>query len=147
MTNRCVCLFRAHPLQPPGCISSRGKHRFEFRYTGLNFAAPEKVRFKYRLDGLESDWWDVGTRRVAYYSYLKPGNYTFRVMACNNDGLWNEDRPMLAFTVLPRFWQTWWFTWGAVLAAPAWWWWRRGTSPAGDLTKKSKFGTATRLGK
>jgi signal transduction histidine kinase/ligand-binding sensor domain-containing protein len=93
-----------------------GKHRLEFRYTGLSFAAPEKVRFKYRLDGLESDWVDVGTRRVAYYSYLKPGNYSFRVMACNNDGIWNEDGPTLAFTVLPRFWQTWWFTWGAVLA-------------------------------
>jgi len=93
-----------------------GKHRFEFRYTGLSLVAPEKVRFKYRLDGLESDWVDVGTRRVAYYSYLKPGDYTFRVIACNNDGVWSESRPTLAFTVLPRFWQTWWFTGGAVLA-------------------------------
>jgi signal transduction histidine kinase/ligand-binding sensor domain-containing protein len=93
-----------------------GKHRFEFRYTGLSLVAPEKVRFKYRLDGLESDWVDVGTRRVAYYSYLKPGDYTFRVIACNNDGVWSESEPTLAFTVLPRFWQTWWFTGGAVLA-------------------------------
>jgi signal transduction histidine kinase len=93
-----------------------GKHRFEFRYTGLSLVAPEKVRFKYRLDGLESDWVDVGTRRVAYYSYLKPGDYTFRVIACNNDGVWSESGPTLAFTVLPRFWQTWWFTGGAVLA-------------------------------
>ena len=93
-----------------------GKHRLEFRYTGLSLVAPEKVRFKYRLDGLESDWVDVGTRRVAYYSYLKPGDYTFRVIACNNDGLWNEDGPTLAFTVLPRFWQTWWFACGIVLA-------------------------------
>ncbi len=68
-----------------------GEHRLEFRYTGLSFAAPEKVRFKYRLDGLEPDWVDVGTRRVAYYSYLKPGDYTFRVIACNNDGIWNEN--------------------------------------------------------
>ena len=93
-----------------------GKHRFEFRYTGLSLVAPEKVRFKYRLDGLESDWVDVGDRRVAYYSYLKPGDYTFRVIACNNDGVWNESGPTLAFTVLPWFWQTWWFTGGAVLA-------------------------------
>jgi ligand-binding sensor domain-containing protein/signal transduction histidine kinase len=93
-----------------------GKHRFEFRYTGLSLIAPEKVRFKYRLDGLESDWVDVGPRRVAYYSYLKPGDYTFRVIACNNDGVWSESGPTLAFTVLPWFWQTWWFTGGAVLA-------------------------------
>ncbi|MGD0206516.1 MAG: two-component regulator propeller domain-containing protein [Verrucomicrobiota bacterium] len=93
-----------------------GKRRFEFRYTGLSLVAPEKVRFKYRLDGLESDWMDVGTRRVAYYSYLKPGDYTFRVIACNNDGVWSESGPTLAFTVLPWFWQTWWFTGGAVLA-------------------------------
>jgi ligand-binding sensor domain-containing protein/signal transduction histidine kinase len=93
-----------------------GKHRLEFRYTGLSLVAPGKVRFKYRLDGLESDWVDVGTRRVAYYSYLKPGDYTFRVIACNNDGVWSESEPTLAFTVLPRFWQTWWFTGGAVLA-------------------------------
>lgn len=94
-----------------------GGHRFEFRYTGLSFVAPEKVRFKYRLDGLESDWVEVGNRRVAYYSYLKPGNYTFRVMACNNDGVWSENGPTLAFKVLPRFWQTWWFTGGVVLAS------------------------------
>ena len=93
-----------------------GKHRLEFRYTGLCLAAPEKVRFKYRLDGLEPDWVDVGTRRVAYYSYLKPGNYTFRVIACNNDGIWNDSGSTLAITVLPRFWQTWWFTSGALLA-------------------------------
>ena len=68
-----------------------GKHRLEFRYTGLSFAAPEKVRFKCRLQGLDPDWVDVGTRRVAYYSYLKPGNYTFRITACNNDGIWNDD--------------------------------------------------------
>jgi len=74
------------------------------------------VRFQYRLDGLESDWVNVGTRRVAYYSYLKPGNYTFRVIACNNDGVWNEAGPVLAFTVKPWFWQTWWFEVGAALA-------------------------------
>jgi signal transduction histidine kinase len=93
-----------------------GKHRFEFRYTGLSLVAPEKVRFKYRLDGLESEWVDVDTRRVAYYSYLKPGDYTFRVTACNNDGVWSEQGAALAFTVQPWFWQTWWFASGAVLA-------------------------------
>jgi ligand-binding sensor domain-containing protein/signal transduction histidine kinase len=93
-----------------------GKRRLEIRYTGLSLVAPEKVRFKYRLDGLEPEWTDVGTRRVAYYTYPKPGDYTFRVIACNNDGVWNESGAALAFTVLPRFWQTWWFAAGAVLA-------------------------------
>ena len=104
----------AAPLQIPP-----GKHRLEVHYTGLSLVAPEKVRFQYRLDGLEPDWVDVGTRRVAYYSYLKPGDYVFRVTACNNDGIWSEFGPALAFTVRPWPWQTWWFQIGAVLAGVA----------------------------
>jgi signal transduction histidine kinase/ligand-binding sensor domain-containing protein len=83
-----------------------GQHRFEFHYTGLSFAAPEKVRFKYRLDSLEGEWIDAGTKRAAEYPYIPPGNYIFRVTACNNDGVWNEEGASLAFTVLPYFWQT-----------------------------------------
>ncbi|HLH56413.1 MAG TPA: two-component regulator propeller domain-containing protein, partial [Verrucomicrobiae bacterium] len=86
-----------------------GRDRFELRYTGLSFAAPDKVRFRYRLKGLEDDWTEAGTRRVAEYSYLRPGSYQFQVIACNNDGLWNDKGATLAFTVLPFFWQTWWF--------------------------------------
>jgi signal transduction histidine kinase/ligand-binding sensor domain-containing protein len=108
------------PLPGPGSAAKLrippGKHRFEFRYTGLSLVAPEKVRFKCRLDGLELDWEDVDTRRVAYYSYLKPGDYTFRVTACNNDGVWSKEGAALAFTVQPWFWQTWWFASGALLA-------------------------------
>jgi signal transduction histidine kinase len=111
---------RPVPLPGPGSATrlriQPGKQRFEFRYTGLSLVAPEKVRFKCRLDGLESDWEDVNTRRVAYYSYLKPGDYIFRVTACNNDDIWSEEGAALAFTVLPWFWQTWWFACGAVLA-------------------------------
>jgi len=93
-----------------------GKQRFEFRYAGLSLTAPEKVRFRYRLDGLETDWIEAGSRRVAYYSYLKPGEYQFRVIACNNDGIWNEEGAALPIKVLPYFWQTWWFSILAVLA-------------------------------
>jgi signal transduction histidine kinase len=71
--------------------------------------APEKVRFKYKLDGLEEDWTDVGAKRFAQYSYLPPRDYRFRVIACNNDGVWNTQGASLAFTVLPFVWQTWWF--------------------------------------
>jgi signal transduction histidine kinase/ligand-binding sensor domain-containing protein len=86
-----------------------GNHRFQFEYTGLSFAAPEKVRFRYRLDPLNPDWTDAGGRRMADFPYIPPGDYTFRVMACNNDGVWNEEGASLAVTVLPHFWQTAWF--------------------------------------
>jgi ligand-binding sensor domain-containing protein/signal transduction histidine kinase len=86
-----------------------GKHRIEFRYTGLSFYAPELMRFRYRLEGLDTDWVDAGTRRTAFYSYLPPGNYRFRVAACNRDGVWSNDESGLELIVLRHFWQTWWF--------------------------------------
>jgi signal transduction histidine kinase/streptogramin lyase len=86
-----------------------GKHRVEFRYTGLSFDAPELMRFRYRLEGLDNDWVDAGTRRTAFYSYLPPGDYRFRVAACNSDGVWNENESGLELIVLRHFWQTWWF--------------------------------------
>lgn len=86
-----------------------GAHRLEFHYAGLSFAAPEKVRFKRRLAGLETDWVNVGTKRAVDYNYLPPGDYRFQVTACNNDGIWNPEGVTLAVTVLPFFWQTLWF--------------------------------------
>ncbi len=86
-----------------------GRHRFDFQYTGLSYVSPENVRFKYRLDGWEKDWINAGTRRVANYSYIPPGRYAFRVIACNNDGVWNESGAVASFSVLPYFWQTLWF--------------------------------------
>ena len=86
-----------------------GRHRIEFDYTGLSFVAPERVRFKYRLAGLEPEWVDAGTKRSVTYSYIPPGNYAFHVTACNNDGIWQNAGAQMAFTVSPYFWQTWWF--------------------------------------
>jgi signal transduction histidine kinase/ligand-binding sensor domain-containing protein len=86
-----------------------GRHRFEFQFTALSFAAPEKVCFRYRLKGLESQWVELVSPRRAYYSHLPPGDYQFDVLASNNDGVWNETGATFAFTVLPFFWQTWWF--------------------------------------
>jgi ligand-binding sensor domain-containing protein/signal transduction histidine kinase len=86
-----------------------GKHRLEFRYSGLSFDAPERVRFRYRLEGLDPDWVEAGTRRTAPYSFVPPGTYHFQVIACNGDGVWNEEGASLALTVRPYFWQTWWF--------------------------------------
>jgi ligand-binding sensor domain-containing protein/signal transduction histidine kinase len=92
-----------------------GKHTVEFHYSGLSFDAPERVRFRYRLEGLDPDWVEAGTRRVALYSFVPPGAYHFQVIACNGDGVWNETGADLTVRVLPHFWQTWWFLGGAVL--------------------------------
>ena len=86
-----------------------GKENLEIHYTGLSFVKPEQVRFKYKLEGLDSDWVDAGTRRVAYYSHLPPGHYTFRVLAGNSDGVWNMTGASLSTVVIPPFWQTRWF--------------------------------------
>jgi signal transduction histidine kinase/ligand-binding sensor domain-containing protein len=98
------------PQIPPG------HNRLEFYYTALSLVDPEKVRFKYRLEGLESGWVDAGTKRVANYSFLPPGSYKFHVIACNNDGVWNETGVSLPFVLRPYFWQTWWFRWSVGLA-------------------------------
>jgi ligand-binding sensor domain-containing protein/signal transduction histidine kinase len=78
-------------------------------YTALNLPAPDKCRFKYRLEGVDSDWVDAGTRRTAYYNNVSPGNRRFRVIACNSDGVWNETGASLAIELPPNFWETWWF--------------------------------------
>lgn len=84
-------------------------NRIEFQYTGLSFVAPEKVRFKYKLEGFDKDWIDAGTKRTVSYTNIPPGNYKFRVIACNNDGTWNEAGASFAFHLKPRFYQTLWF--------------------------------------
>jgi PAS domain S-box-containing protein len=81
----------------------------EIDYTALSFVVPQKVRFQYKLEGYDRDWQDAGTRRQAFYSNLPPRNYTFRVKACNNSGLWNEAGASLDFFVAPAYYQTNWF--------------------------------------
>ena len=81
----------------------------EISYTALSLAVPEKVRFRYRLDGRDQDWNDAGTRRQAFYSDLPPGQYRFQVTASNNDGVWNEQGATLAFVIAPAYYQTGWF--------------------------------------
>ena len=86
-----------------------GHTRFAFQYAGLSFVAPQKVRFRYKLDGFDRDWVDAGTRRVAYYTNIPSGRHTFRVMACNNDGVWSEQDATFDFRLRPHFYQTYWF--------------------------------------
>lgn len=81
----------------------------EIDYTALSFVAPQKVRFRYMLEGRDHVWEDPGTRRQAFYSDLGPGAYRFRVIACNNDGHWNDVGASLTFRVMPAWYQTMWF--------------------------------------
>lgn len=85
------------------------KGQIELHYTSLNLAAPTRTRFRYRMDGYETKWTPAGDRRVATYPKLPPGDFTFEVEACNEDGVWSTSPATLAITVLPPFWLTWWF--------------------------------------
>ena len=78
----------------------------QIAYTATSLTIPERVRFRYKLEGQDNEWQDAGTRREAFYTNLDPGSYQFRVIACNNDGVWNEAGTVLRFDVLPAFYQT-----------------------------------------
>ncbi len=78
-------------------------------YTSPSFLIPQKVKFRYRLDGHDRDWQDAGTRREAFYTQLDPGKYRFHVIACNSNGVWNEAGAALDFRVVPAWYQTAWF--------------------------------------
>jgi signal transduction histidine kinase/ligand-binding sensor domain-containing protein len=96
-----------------------GPHDIEIRYTALSFTLPQRVRFRYMLQGQDKGWQDPGTRREAFYSNLAPGPYRFHVIACNSDGIWNETGAELTFVVSPAYYQTWWFRTLFALAALA----------------------------
>lgn len=86
-----------------------GQDNFEIQYTALSFINSENIRFKYKLEGADADWIDAGTRRTAYFSHLSPGNYTFRVIAANSDGVWNHAGASVRITIVPPFYRRWWF--------------------------------------
>jgi signal transduction histidine kinase/ligand-binding sensor domain-containing protein len=94
----------------------------EIDYTALSLAIPERVLFRYRLDGVDKEWQSAGTRRQAFYTRLGPGSYTFRVIACNDHGIWNNSGAVLSFKVVPAWYQTIWFycLTGLLLAALLW---------------------------
>jgi signal transduction histidine kinase/ligand-binding sensor domain-containing protein len=84
-------------------------NELEIDYTAMSFAVPRRVLFRYKLEGHDKQWQEAGTRRQAFYNDLGPGRYRFRVIACNNDGVWNEAGASLEFSVLPTYYQTGWF--------------------------------------
>ena len=93
-----------HDLKLPSLIRN-----LDIDYTALSFLVPQKVRFRYKLEGRDTAWQEAGVRRQAFYTDLPPGAYRFRVIACNNDGIWNETGAQLAFTIPPAFTQSIWF--------------------------------------
>ena len=106
------------PLQPV-LVLPQDTRLVEFHYAGLSFTAPENVRYRYQLSGVDGAWVQAETRRVAAYANLKPGPYRFQVAAANNDGIWNPEGALLNFTIPPRFYQTAWFYPVALSAATA----------------------------
>lgn len=93
-----------------------GTRALELHYTAPSFLTPDRVRFKYRLEGFDDEWVDAGTRRVAYYTNLPPGSYRFRVMVGNGHGLWNEADASLDLSLARHYYQTGWFYSLCVLA-------------------------------
>jgi signal transduction histidine kinase len=111
------------PLHLPPLVRN-----LEMDYTALSLVAPEKVLFRYKLEGHDHDWQNVGNRRAAFYTDLPPGNYRFRVIASNNSGVWNDEGATLDFSIAPAYWQTTWFRALCVAAILAFLWmlyWRR----------------------
>jgi signal transduction histidine kinase/ligand-binding sensor domain-containing protein len=89
---------------------------FEFEYAALSYTNPGENQYAYYLEGFEETWNEVGNRRRGQYTNLPGGNYTLRVKGSNDDGVWNEDGTSVQVTIVPPFWQTWWFRGGILLA-------------------------------
>lgn len=96
-----------------------GVERIEFRYAAMSFVAPAAVKYRYRIEGFDREWIDAGGNRVASYTNLPAGNYVFRAIASNNDGVWNENGASVRFRIVPSWYATWWFRVAIALAAIA----------------------------
>ncbi len=101
-------LEKSRPLPQDRLDLSYDENFLSFEFVALNYDAPEKNQYAYRLVGLDKGWIYSGTRRYAGYPGLPPGDYTFRVKASNNDGIWNEKGATLRVIIHPPWWRTWW---------------------------------------
>jgi signal transduction histidine kinase/ligand-binding sensor domain-containing protein len=99
---------KAYPLESLTRLPALTRD-LEIDYAALSYVAPQKVLFRYILDGRDTAWQEPETRRQAFYSNLRPGHYRFHVIACNNDGVWNEAGAFLDFSIAPAYYQTTWF--------------------------------------
>jgi len=122
----------------------------EIDYTSPTFSIPQKINFRYRLDGYDREWHDAGTRRQAFYTDLPPGKYSFRVMARNSDGVWNDNATKLDFAVAPAYYQTNWFRTLCAIAFLGLLWaayqWRvRQLQKQFEMTLDARVGERTRI--
>jgi diguanylate cyclase (GGDEF)-like protein len=83
--------------------------RVELHYAAMSYVAPAAVKYRYRLKGFDRGWINAGSRRAAYYTNLSPGDYVFQAIASNNDGVWNTTGASVAFTIVPNWYESWWF--------------------------------------
>lgn len=94
---------------PNKLVLPYSKNNLTFKYIGISLSVPEKVRYKYKLEGLDESWTPEDSKTEVTYPSLPPGSYTFMVISMNNDGLWNMEPAKYSFTILPPWYQTWWF--------------------------------------
>jgi len=128
--NLAPVLVRIEEISADGIPSDLGeavripsaRQRTTFRYAGVSLSVPERVRYRYRLDGFDRGWSEPVTTQEAIYTNLSPGSYRFRVIACNSDGVWNYDGPSVQLTIVPQFYQTKWFLLlsAAIVGSLAW---------------------------
>ncbi len=94
---------------PVGLELDYNQNYFTFNYIGICHKYPEGVRYQTKLVGLDKDWVEREDKRFVIYGNLKPGEYTFLLKSCNNEGVWNKEPVQFSFVIHPPFWQTWWF--------------------------------------
>ncbi|MES2837900.1 MAG: two-component regulator propeller domain-containing protein [Bacteroidota bacterium] len=94
---------------PINLVIPYSKNQLTFDYVGISLTVPEKVKYQYKLEPLNEEWYPVTSKNEAFFSNIPPGDYVFKVKACNNDGLWNTAPTEFKFTVLPPWYRTWWF--------------------------------------
>jgi len=120
LTNLYVYHHRVTPASHPGILRHQINHAgeitlthrqkiFAFEFAALNYINPGKNRYRYKLEGYDTEWVDAGHHQMASYTNINPGEYTFMVQGSNNNGVWNPEPRAVKVTVLPSFWQTWWF--------------------------------------
>ncbi|MBL4655600.1 MAG: SiaB family protein kinase, partial [Bacteroidia bacterium] len=102
-------LFFRDTLMPQFVTLEYNKNHLTFDFIGISMTNPEKVRYRYKLEGFDNDWSPITKETFITYSNLHEGDYTFKIIACNNEGLWNKIPTTYSFTITPPFWRTWWF--------------------------------------
>lgn len=134
--------LKAHISQTMGIVLSYGHSMFSLEFAALDYTAPEKNQYQYKLEGLNNEWVHLGNKHDITVTRLEPGKYTFRVKGSNSDGVWNNEGVSLAITITPPFWRTWWFR-GLLLALliasiSQWHRWRM-KKLAHQLTEEARF--------